>query len=97
MRYADRSCPAAGDRRERRPVRGAGDERSVDVEQQQQRARHRAPAQRSNDVSGPSARANAAISLVAASMSPSDTSSTGECMYRHGTETKPVATPDRLI
>ena len=60
-----------------RPV-GTQQQRAVDVEQQQ----HRPPTrgQRANDVSALSDCANAAISRAQASMSPSCTISTGECM-----------------
>ena len=45
---------------------------------------------------GSSRLANAAISLAAASTSYTETISTGECMYRLGTDTNPVGTPARL-
>ncbi len=79
---------------ERPPVRpgGPGDEGAVDVEQQQ----HGRSVQRWNDVSRLRHDAKAAITRAAASMSSSETISTGECMYREGTETSPVGTPERL-
>src|SRR5438270_12692233 len=82
---------------QRRGVRfgSAGEKRAVDVEQQQRRD-WLGGSQRWNEVSGSSAPANAAISRAAASTSASDTISTGECMYRLGTDTSPVGTPARL-
>ena len=58
-------------------------------------SKSRSTAQRSKDVPGPRPWANAAMSLAALCTSSSWTSSTGECMYRSGTETTPVGTPAR--
>ena len=48
-------------------------------------------------VSGPSSRTNAAMSRAASSRSRTLTTSFGECMYRFGTETIPLARIEELV
>ena len=59
-------------------VGGTLHQRAVDIEEQQQRSR--VSAHRAKEVSGSRRPANAAIRRAAASMSSSETISTGECM-----------------
>src|SRR4051812_6327251 len=94
-RHEERALRDFGGLRLRRSATARG-QKSGERDRGERHLHARATRQRAKEIPASSREANATSSVTTASTSPRSTTSTGECMYRSGNETRPVAMPARL-
>src|SRR3954470_18497894 len=94
-RHEERALRDFGGLRLRRSATARG-QKSGERDRGERHLHARATGQRAKEIPASSREANATSSFTTASTSARSTTSTGECMYRSGNETRPVAMPARL-